>query len=696
MPVVVQGQAAECGLACMAMVLGAYERAWDLPSLRRRFPELGAGCSLRQLSELADQLGFASRGLRTEPCWLRDLKLPAILHWGMDHFVVLVAVGRRSCVVHDPAVGRVRRDWRQMGNHFSGLALELWPGEGPTHESLGPPPRRARRPALITQPLRAASAQLVSVGVLALILQALVLAAPWHLQWLLDDALPSGDEPLIRALGIGFAMLVVLRVVTQGLHGLSVLYLGHLLGFKFAHGLLGHVLRLPSVWFERQQLGNVGAHFESLQALREGATQVIATVLADVVVVFLSLVFLCAYHPTLAAYVVAVHAGYAVLLAALAHRSQGLATAVVAARAAEHSHILQLLQNITAIKRLSLAHQQMQRWQQVHTEALRQGLTLQRRQLLLDLLGVTVAGLELAAVVSMSSLQVASGELTVGMMIAFLTYRGHFAAHLHSLSQQALRWSMLRAHLERVDEVWQTPAERQLTVPMPQADQTPVRIRLQQVSLRRHSNQAWLLRQVDLSIPAGAFIAVTGASGCGKSSLLLLLMGQLEPQSGRFCLAAQDLYGASCQLLRRQSASVMQDERLFSGSLLDNIAMFDVPDLARVANCLALVGLTRVIAALPMGVHTPVGLIGQTMSGGQLQSLFLARALYRRPAYLYLDEITANLDRRRAQQITTVVSSLRCTRVVATHDMRLAARADRVLAMKDGRLVNITGRLKVD
>ena len=217
-PLALQSEAHECGLACLAMVVGTYERAIDLPALRAHVTDtqfrVSRALSMQQLAQLGISLGFNCRGVRAEPGQLQQLRTPAILHWRMNHFVVLISVRKRYVIVHDPACGRRRCSWQELDGAFTGVALELWPGQmQQTRAALTS--QLVQRPQLtllgLVKELRFSGWSIAWLGALTLLLQLLVLAGPWHVQWTVDEAIVAGDTHLLGVLAIGFGLLHVPR-----------------------------------------------------------------------------------------------------------------------------------------------------------------------------------------------------------------------------------------------------------------------------------------------------------------------------------------------------------------------------------------------------------------------------------------------------------------------------------------------------
>ena len=254
-PEILQNERAECGLAALSMVLSSYDRSWDLSTCRARFGSNPRGSNLKQLLGYAQQLGYGARGLRVELEQLYALRKPAILHWQLDHFVVLVAVRRKSVLIHDPATGRRVLSWSEVSQCFTGVALEVWPGPSPVAAGT----RERLNLSSLWRLVRGASNGLSWILVLAVLLQVLLLMAPWHVQWLVDYVLVSKDVHLVEILAVAFAGLLLIRVGVSWLRSMLVVHLGHTLSLVFATAFFRHLLHLPLAWFTTRSVGDIAS-----------------------------------------------------------------------------------------------------------------------------------------------------------------------------------------------------------------------------------------------------------------------------------------------------------------------------------------------------------------------------------------------------------------------------------------------------
>lgn len=296
MKAIVQAEASECGLASLAMVASAHGMQLDLPELRRRFHLSLKGIRLNQLIEIAQTLGFSTRPLRLEMEQLDQLSLPCILHWDLNHFVVLAKVGKSKATILDPAIGERRLSLGEVSQHFTGVALELTPtAEFKQHKAA--PSISARQ---LTGPIRGLWSALSQIALLSLALQVFVILAPFYTQWVVDQVLVSADRDLLVVLGLGFGLALLLQVGIGLLRGWSVVSLSSRLGLQWMGNVFAHLLKLPLDFFEKRHLGDVTSRMSSVQTIQHTLTTSFVEAMIDGVMAMVTLVLMLVYSWKLA------------------------------------------------------------------------------------------------------------------------------------------------------------------------------------------------------------------------------------------------------------------------------------------------------------------------------------------------------------------------------------------------------------
>jgi ATP-binding cassette subfamily B protein RaxB len=352
---------------------------------------------------------------------------------------------------------------------------------------------------------------------------------------------------------------------------------------------------------------------------------------------------------------------------------------------AEAACTTQLIESIRSVQTIKLFNAEAAREGQFITrtaEAVHSRAAQQRLMGMFAALRETIVMLEQVAFVAVASYLALRGELTIGVLYAVLAYKSQFMTGGTHIIEKAIAFRLLRLHLGRISDIAMSDQER--AYQRPSIDHAPIagRIDLSGVSFRYADNEPFVLKELSMRIEPGECVAITGPSGCGKTTLVKVLLGLLDPTAGEVQVDGVALPVFGERAYRRQVATVMQDDHLLTGSILQNICFFDEnPDHAFVAECARLACIHEDILRMPMGYQTMIGSLGNTLSAGQRQRVLLARALYRRPRVLFIDEGTANLDVELERRINEMLAGLPITRIHVAHRPQTIALADRVIEL---------------
>ncbi|WP_414448016.1 peptidase domain-containing ABC transporter [Burkholderia sp. 22PA0099] len=686
LPSILQTEAAECGLACLAMIAGYHGHHVDLATLRGRFPVSLKGVHLVRLIRIAQTLQLETRALKLDLDRLDRLRTPCILHWNFNHFVVLKEIDSKRAVIHDPAQGVRQVPLDELSRCFTGVAFESWPAS-----SFEP---RKEKPAVRLRALLGKVSGLKrSVGqvlALALVLEVFSLVHPFFLQWIIDNAIVGEDRDLLSVLAIGFGLLLLIQQATSVIRAVALMYFGTTLGVQWRANVFTHLLRLPMRYFEQRHLGDIVSRFNSIDTIQQTLTTSFLSAVIDGLMTVVTLTMMFVYSRTLGAVALGALACYA-LWRALWYRPLQLATEARIVRAAkQQSHFLETVRGVKTIKLFNRQVQRKGGWQSLMIDEVNAGLTVQKLQLVYQQLSALIFGVGEILVMWLGARMVMDGHFSVGALMAFNAYRGQFNDRVGSLVDKYFDMRMLRLQGERLADIVFT---------LPESDVNPRRvpdemqdlaagIEFDGVRFGYAEGEPLVLDGVSLAIASGESVAIVGPSGCGKSTLINVLIGAVAPSAGEVRIGGVAVERLGLERLRNLVGTVLQDDVLFAGSIADNISFFDpAADLAWIAECAHVAAVHDDIGAMPMGYNTLVGDMGTVLSGGQKQRVLLARALYKRPRILVLDEATSHLDIERERQVNASISALRMTRVIVAHRPETIAAAGRAIVLDGGRVV---------
>jgi len=666
------------------MVARHHGQSISLRELRTRFPLSLKGVSLNRLMTVAVQLGFQCRPLRLDIDHLSQLKLPCILHWDLNHFVVLAKVGKRKVTVLDPAFGKRELMFAEVSDHFTGVALELTPTAEFKPQKAAPTVSFRQLTGRVTGLWRS----LALILALSMALQVFVILAPFFMQWVVDQVLISADKDLLTVLGIGFALVLLLQVSIGLLRGWAVVYLSTRLGLQWMGNVFSHLLKLPLDFFEKRHLGDITSRMGSVQTIQRTLTTSFVEALIDGLMAVVTLGMMLLYSWKLALITLLAVLLY-LGLRALAFRPvrEGTEQQLVAG-AKQQSHLLESIRGVQSLKVAGRETSRRSTYFNLMNDTVNRDVWLAKLGLGFNTASQLIFGAERIAVIWIGAVLAMQNVFSVGMLIAYLAYKDQFAGRVGSLIDKWIEFRMLRLHGERLADIVLTEPElldeHRLEVEFPES----TRLEIKNLGFRYAEGEPWVLKDCSFTVDAGESIAIVGSSGCGKTTLVKLLLGLLKPVEGSIAVGGHDIAKLGPHNYRQGVGAVMQDDQLFAGSVAENIAFGEegyAPERIEAAARLAAVH--DEITAMPMGYHSLIGDMGTTLSGGQKQRVILARALYRQPKILFLDEATSHLDVERERLVNDAVRQLELTKVIIAHRPETIASADRVLVMHGGKIV---------
>lgn len=676
-PVVLQSEAMECGLACLSMAMATFGRNLDLPVLREKHPVSLRGMSVGRMIDVADAEGFLLTAYESGPLDLAPLKLPGILHWKGQHFVVLTSYqAGKSVTIHDPAVGIRHLTWSQFVESFSGVACELEP-----LASMKPEVKKSRLSILsFVKQTYGYGGMLAKMLLLALLAEGLALVSPLLLQTVVDEVIPVRDDRLLWALAAGFAGLAIIKAGLGLVRSWLSMALTGMLALTMKQMTFRHMLRLPLNWFEKRGIGTVTARFNSLDNIRNVLTENVLMTLVDTLIAVVMIVVLLVYEWRLALLTIGFAAVSFGVTIFMYKRYAVAASEGVVADAEENRALVEAVTSMPAVKMFGQETRQLQGFRRTVMASTNRMLDMMRvRAWHGSILGV-IGALSDVAVVATSAYLVLSGSISLGLMFGFYAYRQILSDKLNGLSSSYFQFRVLSVYTNNVADVLLSAPEpdnhRALAVSARPA------LEFRNVSFTYDEADAPTVSHFSLRVAPGEIVGITGRSGGGKSTLIKLLTGSLEPQEGQVCLDEASIAGVPPKVIREHMAVVLQSDHLFTGTLLDNVTMFDPhPDMPRVHQAIEDAALSTEVGSMPAGLSTYILGHAPTLSGGQRQRLMLARAFYKNAAVLVLDEATSALDVASEVHICEAIRKKGLTTLLVAHRQETLARCDRIVRL---------------
>ncbi|TFW28885.1 peptidase domain-containing ABC transporter [Massilia horti] len=683
LPLILQTEATECGLACLAMIAGFHGYRADLAGLRRRFPISLKGATLAGLIQVAGQLGLGTRPLKLDLDDLGKLRCPCILHWNFNHFVVLKDVRTKDVTIFDPAFGVRTLPLEDVSKAFTGVALECWPGAEFKQLDERTPFRLSTLLGRVTG-LFASCAQVLA---LALALEVFALISPFFLQWVIDNVITSADRDLLTTLALGFGLLMLMQQAVSALRAWVLLYMSTTLSLQWRANVFAHLLRLPVPYFEKRHLGDVVSRFGATDQIQHVLTTSLIEAVLDGLMTFITLGIMFLYGPMLTAVTITAMLLYAAGRWAWYRPLRQATEEQIVHAARQQSHFLETVRGVKTIKLFRREDERRSGWLTLVVDQINAELRTQKLQLLYKLLNGLLFGAENILIIWLGARAVLDGNFSVGVLMAFSAYKGQFGSRVSSLIDKFFELKMLRIQGERLADIVLAEPESTDAKNLVDPDTIKPSLGVRGLRFRYGAQEPYVLNGVDFELAPGESVAIVGPSGGGKTTLINVLLGVLPVTEGEIKLGGIPIDHLGLDAVRQMVGTVLQDDVLFAGSIADNISFFD-PHASQtwIEQCAELAAVAIDIAAMPMGYNTLVGDMGTVLSGGQKQRILLARALYKRPRILFLDEATSHLDIEKERQVNLAVRALNITRVIIAHRPETIASASRVIILVGGKI----------
>lgn len=673
-PVVLQTETAECGLACIAMVYSYYNGDLNLFNLRNQYGSSSHGLNLQNLINISRHLGLITRPLSLELEEVRYLRLPCILHWDFNHFIVLTKVMRKHYIVHDPAFGKKKLSKAEFSNHFTGIALEIW--------SEVKFEKKENKNEIsfyeILKHISGIKGELLKIFALSVLIEIISLLMPIGTQLVMDHVIQAKDQSLLLIICIGLFLFAFFRSIVSIFRSWVSLKMGYLINFQWTYSFFSHLLKLPLNFFERRQVGDIHSRFSSLTTIQKTLTGSIVSIIIDSVMVTCFVVMMVFYGGWLFLVVLSFSIIYLILRMIMYLTYRQISEEQIIKDAKTHSHFMETLYGIATLKSLDILQKREEQWMSLNADSINSSIRITKLDMFFSGIHSFISTTEQITILWIGSL-VINNTMTLGMFVAFNAYRGSFSSRIGELINTFFRLKILSLHRERIADIALNEVEEESRNSFFFEGES-ASIIVENLNFQYDPFSKPILDKLNLTIHSGESVAISAPSGFGKTTLLKLMAGLLKPNAGKIYFNQLEIHQVGLDNYRKQIACILQDDKFFSGSILENIVSFaEQYDYNFAVECAKIANIHEEVMAMPMKYETLLGELGNNLSGGQRQRLFIARALYKKPKILFMDEATSHLDEKNEQIINEAIFKLKITRVMVAHRQSTLKSADRIL-----------------
>jgi len=676
--------AVECGAACLSMVLGYHGRATRISECREELGIGRDGVTALTIAKAARAMGLRVKAYSLGPRDFNYVTLPAIIHWEFNHFIVVERWTPESVEVVDPAVGRRQLSAEEFEGGFTGVVLTF--EQGVHFERVSSTGRPLWRRYLFKYIFQAPGLLAQIIGA-SLLLQVLGLALPLFTKVLVDFVLPFGVGNILMLVGLGLIVFVLGQMVTSYLRSSMLISLQARLDSQIMLDFFEHLLTLPFKFFQQRSSGDLLMRLSSNSVIREMLTSQTLSVFLDGSLVLLYLVIILTQARLFGLIVLGIGLLQVMLLIVTTGRVQRLMQLDLVAQAQSQSYLVEALTRIETLKASGAEDRALDHWSNLFFNQLNISLQRNRLSARIDTGLTTLRIFSPILLLWVGAYLVIDRTMTLGTMLALNALAAAFLTPLSSLVLNGQRLQLVGSHLERIADVLEAEPEQDFRNVL---DAPPIsgKIELNDVSFRYDQQSPLVLKDISISINPGEKVAVVGRTGSGKSTLGKLLLGLYPPTNGEILYDGIPLRELNYRSLRSQVGVVLQESRLFSGSIRENIA-FNDPGLEfeKVSRAARVAAIHDDIQAMPMGYETLVSEGSAGLAGGQCQRLSLARALAHQPVVLLLDEATSHLDAVTEREVDENLSRLLCTRIVIAHRLSTIRNASMIVVLDKGEIV---------
>lgn len=685
-PHIEQQSSSDCGATCIAMISRYWQKKISINYLRELIGTGRTGASLKNLATAAENIGYHARPVRASLSRIIDHKNPWIAHWQGEHYVVVYRVKKNKFLIADPALGKFELSRQEFITCWTGFALLLEPtadlAQAPTEKrSLG-------KFLVLLKPYYSVGLTIIIASIL---IQLLGIVSPLFTQIILDQVVVNRSQSTLNVLVVGILLFGVLGIGLSAIRNYLLSYLANRLDLTMISGFINHALNLPLKFFESRRVGDIITRVQENQKIQQFLISNLLLSWLDFLTGFIYLGLMLYYNWKLTALILLLIPPIIVLTLAATPLLRRISRQRFSATADQNSALVEMMTGISTVKAVTAEKDLRWRWEELLTNQLNVQFKNQKLAINLGFVSGMINSVGGVLLLWYGASLVIQGELSIGQYVAFNMMKGYI---INPVLKLVGMWDELQEVLisvERLNDVFEAKSEVANQNDKLVLGELQGSIQLDNVTFRYDEGEEInILQNISLNIVAGQTVAIVGRSGSGKSTLVKMIQGMYHPTSGDISVDGHNLEHISLGSLRSQIGVVPQDCFLFSGTILENITMYNADvSLEEVITTARLAEAHSFIQALPLGYNTKVGERGDNLSGGQRQRIAIARAFMGSPPILILDEATSSLDtesERRFQENLTRLTN-QCTTIIIAHRLSTVRNADRIVVLDQGMIV---------
>lgn len=686
-PFFAQQSGADCGAACLVMVARYWGKRFSVNRLRDISNADRNGASLRGLSAAAESIGFWTRPVKASLDQLSKQKLPAIVHWEGNHYIVVYEVTRKHLIVGDPALGQKTLSHREFKQGWTGYALLLQATVLLKEQQESTTPFWQ-----FFELVKPHGLVLLEIFIASLFIQIFGLITPLFTQLILDRVVVQRSELTLTAVGLGLLIFSLFRVAMTGLRQYLLDHTAKKLDVALIVGFIRHTLRLPLGFFESRYVGDITSRVQENRKIQRFLTGEATSIILDLLTVFVYVGLMFWYSWKMALLVLVIVPPFFLLALLATPFLQRISREIFKAVVTESSYLIESLSGVRTIKSMAVEQTVRWHWEELLNQEIKTSFSGQVISNRLQIFSNSIHAVATTALLWFGASLVIQNQLTIGQLVAFNMLLSNIIQPFQRLT---VLWNDLQEvviAVERINDVLDYEPEEDLHSSARQSlPQLRGEIRFDKVTFRYHpESDINVLENLSFEVKPGQMVALVGRSGSGKTTISKLALGLYPPTDGRVLIDGQDLTSISLHSLRQQVGVVDQDTFLFGGTIRENISLgHPSASLEEIIEAAQLAGADEFIKKLPMGYETQIGEGGGMLSGGQRQRLAITRALLGNPRLLILDEATSHLDAESERIIQTNLNTIlkdRTTLVIA-HRLSTVRKADVILVLDRGVLI---------